>query len=131
MATETTLSPRDLLRAATLGAPRARTKELAEVNGVVVEVRRPSVGERYEILDFAKAEKGGAINMRRLHCAAIVRLVVVPDTDVRVYEDADMDGLLASEAGGWSDKLFEIAGKLMNVKSDDLAKNSEAPQSDN
>lgn len=122
---------RDALRAATVGAVRARTGEIVDLNGAQIEVRKPSVAERYEIIQNASKDNGKGVDLRKMHATALINLCYIPGTDERVFEDADMASLTDTEAGGWSDVLFEVAQKFINVKSSTLAKNSESPANAN
>lgn len=122
---------RDALRAATVGASRARAGEVVEVNGAQIEVRKPTVAERYEIITNAAKDGGKGVDLRKMHASALINLCYIPGTEDRVFEDADMKDLTDAEAGGWSDTLFEVAQKFLNVKASTLAKNSESPANDN
>lgn len=117
---------RQTLRAATLGSSvRPANKTIAvEVDGVkhTFEVRTPSIAERGQIMKAGGYNADGTIQsiegIFRAQCVAIIKLAVDPDSGERVFEDADIDDLLAQPAGGWVDRLGRVAIGMLNVQED-------------
>lgn len=119
---------RDLLRAATLGAAIHLKRRTVEIPQGTVEVLQPTVAQRRDILRGAGAKAGKTdVDPALLQARAVMALVVVPGTTEPVFEEGDLQGLLAQPCGGWFDELAEHALKMINVeKSGDALGNSEA-----
>lgn len=95
---------------------------------VVVEVRQPTVKDRSAITRAAKAQSGDAdkVDTGVLIAEAVIKLSFVPGTDERYFEDADRAALLEQPAGGFVDQVGQVALKLMNFGSDEVAEKNSA-----
>jgi hypothetical protein len=124
---------RDQLRAATVGQPVIRKRRTVTLPGGDVEVIQPTVAERRDIMKAAgvKPGKGEDVDMAKLMAHSVIALTVVPGTEERVYEVADLPGFYARPTGDWFDELAEAAMKMINVsKGDPEMGNSETTTSD-
>lgn len=84
---------RDELRAATLGAPSVQDKKLVEWGGKKFEVRRPTLKQTQSIQSLAK-KKNGEVDDALALVQGIIHCVYAPGTDERVFEQADVDGIV-------------------------------------
>lgn len=117
-------STRDLIRKATLGKPNTRASSTMDLNGVDVEIRQPTVGQRSRILTAAGGGTTGEIkDFSKLQIAAIMSCCYVPGTQEHVFEKADEKSLMDQPAGGWVDELAAEAVRLMNTEAEQDAKN--------
>lgn len=119
------MSLKDKIRSATLGATNAFRKEIVEVNGSQIEVRQLSIGERNRISAEARKNEDSTDPKRQFGIRALLCMCYEPGTDTRIYDETDLDVMLATPAGGWVDTLLDKCIRLLNV-GDDAAKNSEA-----
>jgi len=116
------MSLKDAIRTATLGAAKNFKSETVKVYGQDVIVRASTVGERarrlqrYGIGD----EKDGS-----KYLAQSIIDMCFDEAGNRVFEEADMEGLIAQPCGGWFDDLVAAVNRLNNI-SETAAKNSEA-----
>ncbi|GMV19029.1 MAG: hypothetical protein AMXMBFR56_72530 [Polyangiaceae bacterium] len=127
------------LRAATLGRQKSFVRKLVKITApdgteLEVEVRAPSVRSRGLIIRRAKAMGGDVDKLEPEHfqVEAVLQLCFVPGTDEHIFEEADREELLAQPAGGFVDKLAEVALPLLNVaeaEKKELEKNSEGTPS--
>lgn len=129
---------RNQLRAALLGAPRRFRSQLVKVateaGELEVEVRAPSVRSRGLILRRAKALSGDAekVEPEQLQVEAVLQCSFRPGSEERVFEEADREALLSQPAGGFVDRLAEVALPMLNVEEaerKELEKNSEGTPS--
>lgn len=111
------------VRARTVGAYKQFRKQLVDLgNGVVVEVRQPTIKARAAIFRAAKAMSRSAetLELADLQVEAVLRCTFVGDEPA--FEDADRDSLLGQPPGGWFDTLSEAALEMLNVDQQDLKK---------
>lgn len=124
------MSLRDAIRAATVGSAKDFKKEIVNVNGVDVEIRQLSVGERMEIgtLSRPKDDEETVDSRRAFGVLAILRMCYEPGTETRVYESGDADSILASPSRSWADTLMDHCIDMLNMKTtaEQVAKNSVA-----
>jgi hypothetical protein len=119
---------------------------LVEHNGVTLEVRQPTLGERNRVQQSSKVEldaediealadsgnkKKAKKKIRfdfdygRLQINAVIAYTYFPQTDVKVFNEVDVPTLESARAGGGIDKLLEAAMQMQNVKQEIIAKKSE------
>jgi len=126
------MSERDEARSALLGAARKRTCKVVEVDGRQVEVRKPTVKTRGEIVAAGKPDaKGVPSDFSAFQVEAVVKCCYVPGTDERLFNRADAELLLDTECDGMVDELSAAAIGLMGVDAEALKKTSATPPSDN
>ncbi len=120
---------KDQLRAATLGANRNFTREVVQIDGNVFEVVQPTIKQRASFREAAMSigtgedGKGKAtFNMGEFALQTVIGLTCIPGTDDRVFSQEDREAMELCPAGGWFDKLAEVAGKLCNISDDDVKK---------
>lgn len=107
---------------------KTRSDESVMFEGVAYFMLTPSVEMRGALLKRAGVGNDGDLEKVDL-TAAQVRSVLELTCDadgVRVFEDADVEVLLASPAGGIVDALGPAATKALYPPPKDVAKNSEA-----
>lgn len=113
---------RDKIRAATLGNKGQFKTEVVEVNGVSVAVKQPSVGEREDMFAAIDADAGSSAvdyaKMFKLMTWGVIKLTYVPDTNERVFDDADYDELMNQPTNDWVDQLGETVLEVLNVEAD-------------
>lgn len=128
---------RNRLRALTVGAAKTYKSELFEVEApdgkLTVEIRMPSVLEKQRIYDRA-TNKDGKVDFAKLEVLALVALVYVPLEDAdgkplpggtqRLFEDADVENLLAQPIGGWSQELSAKTFAMLRSTADAVGKGS-------
>ena len=110
------MSKRNDLRAIALGSKEFK-KEIVEYGGVEFEVRQPSQGGRREVFKKAK-DAEGVVDGFEFMLWSVIFNTFSPDTNERVFEDADYKTISNQPAGGLIDKLGEVAGKLMGTEDD-------------
>lgn len=115
-------SVRDQIRKATLGNKGQFKTEIVKVNDVSVAVKQPSVGEREDIFAAIDADPdSNAVDyakMFKLMVWGVIKLTYVPDTNERVFDDEDYEGLLSQPTNDWVDQLGETVLNVMNVEND-------------
>jgi hypothetical protein len=111
-------------RARTVGALKQFKKVQVDLgDGVVVEVRQPSIKARAAIFKAAKALGGkDALEPAQLQVEAVMLCTFLED-GAPAFEPSDRDALFEQPAGGWFDKLAEAALELINVDQKELEKN--------
>lgn len=117
-------STRDKIRSATLGSPVKRKSAEIEINGVVIELRQLTIGERQAV-----ARETVNKTMFDYVIAGILAMAYVPGTEERAFETTDIPVMLEQAPGGWFDTLYDEAQKMMNAKGE-TEKNSEATQAE-
>lgn len=116
------MSPRDKIRAKTIGLPKTFAREKVTWNGVEVEVKQPSMGERNELKEFLEGD-GDDINLNNFMIICAIRFTMVPGTDERVFEDSDYKEILEHPTGSFIDTFGPVALRLLNVSVEDAEKN--------
>lgn len=111
------MSTRKSIRDALLGKAPEFKKEVAEYNGVKVEIRQPTMKSRREIMNRAQDEKGKT-DLFEFLVWAVIENTYVEGSDEKVFEDTDYESLMSRPAGGFMDKFGEVAASLMNVEED-------------
>ncbi len=118
---------KERLREITVGSDPDLKSEIVEYNGEKFEVRQPTVATRSEILSKSGMSvtdaKGNEVNFGNAQIAAVIFCTYVPGTDDRVFEEEDVPMLRQQPAGSFVDKLSRVAMRLMNVDSEEEAKN--------
>ena len=117
----------DKLRSITLGSSAKFKSEIVKIGDTKFEIRQPSIRQRNDIrkasMSVDEDESGNSkanFDFNTFSMLAIIELTVDPETKALVFSDADRDLIEAQPAGGWVDKLGEVAQKLCNVKEEDL-----------
>lgn len=118
---------RDEIRQRTLGRAHRVPSRLVDVDGVAIEVRRPSIRQRSQILRRGKALGGAQVALDRMdpgefQVTGLIECCFVPGTDERVFSEADREALLGSPAGAY-DGLTNALMELMSVDEEELAEN--------
>lgn len=128
---------KEALRNAALSRPQFIRQTVVH-EGNTYEVRQPSVALRGEIMKAArtqmvKGKKGedveidaSSMDLSRMQAMTVICCTFLPGTDERLFDEADIDALLAMPAGGLFDKLSDMGQKLMAKKAEEAAKNSES-----
>ena len=115
---------RTTFRAKTVGAQKQFRKQQVDIgDGMVVEVRQPSIKARAAIFKAAKAMSGDAasLELAELQVEAVLRCTYVGDE--LAFEPGDRESLLEQPAGGWFDTLSQAALDMLNVDEKELRKN--------
>jgi len=98
---------RDLIRSAMFSIkPRSTIVELA--SGVKVEVRQPTIGDLVEDPDRVNGRREASARM-------IIRYCFVPGTEEKVFDDADIESLLAVPFGNEWVKLQKAIEGLIDL----------------
>jgi hypothetical protein len=122
---------RDKIRGLTVGRKKQFKRETVDLgDGVIVEVKQPSVKERSKLVQEAHeqgkliAGKEQGFDPAVFQVLCIIQLTYEPGTDTRVYERADFDSMMENptESEGWLDKIGEVAMKMVNVKKEEVKK---------
>ena len=113
----------DKLRAATIGAKKNFKSETVEFNGLMFEIRQPSIRARAELTKQCTGSDG-QINMFDFLVWLVIELTYEPNTDKKVFAAEDYDTLVESETGGFVDAFSEVAASLVNVDMEDKKKTS-------
>ncbi len=128
-------SLRDKLRKKALVDRKPRAAEIVNYDGEEFEVRQPSVGMRSNIIlgagaKVAKSEEElmEGLDTGKIQILSVIHCTYVPGTDEKVFELGDYAMLEDDAPGGLVDTLSAVAMKLINVKPETDAKNSESPQ---
>lgn len=107
-------SARDKLRAQTLGAKATFVSKVVEYKGGKYELRQPSLAARRDI--FARCgNSDGSIDMMTSLVWMVIYCTYVPDTDEKVYDESDFDGLMAKPTGSFVDTFGEMISALLNA----------------
>jgi hypothetical protein len=122
---EKVISLRDKLRAKTVGAKKEFRQEEVLFDGETFIVKQPSVLQRGQILQKSKAQVGDAekLDTAQLFAWATIHCVYTPDGE-QVFDEKDYESLVNQPAGGFVDTFGAAAMKLMNVDTEQIAKNS-------
>lgn len=104
---------RNELRAATLGAPTPGESKLIKIGDREFEVRQPTLAVRDRILQGCKDADGNTL-LGKMSTLAAINCTFLPGTQVRVFDDADLDAMLNTRAGSsFVDTLGAAAVQLM------------------
>ena len=116
------LKLKDVLRKATVGSNKVFKKSVMDFDGNSVEFRSVTVRDRDNIRNKA-TDKDGNIQMAAFQIWAIIFMTYVPESDERVFEEADFESLMSQPAGSFVDKFAEEALKLLGT-GDEAGKSS-------
>lgn len=102
---------------------RAAPKKIVEFEGQKFEIRKPTYRDRADILRLSKVTSGDAekIDLALLQAQALVRCAFHPESGERVFDDADVDVILAKPAGEL-DILTDAAVEMLSVDKGALGK---------
>ena len=96
---------------------KVKSVDVELFNGVVVELKQPTIGE---VSKLARANKGETD-------LAIVNLLVqycfVPGTKTKVFEPGDEDRILTMPSGPWLERLTKAIQELSGVDVEEATKN--------
>jgi len=106
---------RDRIRQATLGSKGQFQTETVEINGVNIQVKQPSVGERDELFDDIRDENGNLDHVKILTWG-VIRLAHDPESGERVFDDSDYDAMMEHPTNSWVDTLGEAVLRVLNVE---------------
>lgn len=116
---EDTKSLRDSIRSKVFSGCKNFTREKVLVNGMELEVKKPSVREAHDIkrlLDTKKMEEAVA--------HSIIMLTYVPGTEERVFEAGDLEMFTTSAFDAPWKPLEEAIAKVMQVDREALGNDS-------
>lgn len=120
---------RDSLRAHALKS-RKPNKQIVQYDGNEYEIRQPTVGDRTSMLRRCMIGEGSSQSIDPLLTLvwATIYCTYVPGTDIKVFEEADFDGLCNGTAGNSiCDVLGEKILPLVNLQSNEVMEgNSDA-----
>lgn len=114
---------RNQFRAATLGKAGKKRSVIIEVQGLKVEVRRPSIAKRTAILKAGGSDPKN-IDWGKLQIEALLQCVFIPGTEEHAFERAD-EAVLADADPEDFDEAYQVAMKLLSVDREAIEKNSE------
>lgn len=106
------MSTRDAIRSATVGAKSDFKSEIVEWGDVKVEVRQMSIQERFELYKATMDDDDDKVDTLKWLIMLVVINTYVPGTNERVYEDTDFDLLVKQPTDGFIDKLADVAKEL-------------------
>lgn len=133
---EKVVSLKDKLRAKTVGAKKEFRQEEVLFNGETFIVKQPNVAQRAYILSKSKVQSAmgkddpDKMDIGELMVWATIHCTYTPDNE-KVFDESDYESLISQPAGGFVDVFGGTATRLMNVDSEETAKNSEATPNDN
>ena len=117
------MSIRDEIRAKVFSSASAQRKSyVLPFFGTEIELRQATVGEITQMIEEGST---GKISLPLY----LIRHAYVPDTEEKVFETADLDGLMALPFNSDMSALSDIIVKLSNVQISDAEKNSDATTS--
>lgn len=109
-AVDTNVNPRDALRSKILGAKQERVS--ITLFGAEIEILQPSVG------DVVKQAESSPQSM-------VVQLLLnnayVPGTKIKVFDEADLDGLLNRPFGTEMRRVSQLMNQLMGIEVEGVA----------
>jgi len=114
------------LRSITVGAKVEHRTETVELQGLEFEVRSPTVGARSQILESSrKTDAQGEISFDfgLFRILAVVHLTHDPTSGDKVFSTTDIPVMLEAPTGSYVDVLGAVAEALINVDTEDTAKN--------
>lgn len=131
-------SVRNLIRQRTIGAAKVFRRQECTLTlpaptaddpdataEVVVELMQPSVADRARLIEGAGLDAdGNPKDVAKLQAHAIVTCTVIPGTEQRVFDLADVEGVIGQPTGGWADQLWASIQKILNVSTKAAKKNS-------
>ncbi len=112
-------STRDTLRANIFGAKnKLRKSKIIDLFGTDIEIRQPTVGEISALAKQASADEG-SVGL----ALALIAYAYVPDTNEKIFEDTDKDGILSFPADRWVDDLNKAIAEMTGVDLEEARKN--------
>ncbi len=115
-------SPRDAIRAQTVGSSKVFRSRKVVYNGIEIEIREPSVEGWGEII--AHAHKGdNELSFQEFLIWSVIYCAHVPGTEERVYDAADYDSLKTQPKSGFVGEFSDIANELMALDTEKVSKN--------
>jgi hypothetical protein len=116
---------RDKLRSLALGdKAKDLRKTVVTWEGVEYEVRQPTVAAHSRAIKAAGLSANpdtGEMrieNVGRMQASLAIACTYTPGTDERVFEDADLEAIMGSPAGGFLASLGQVAQSLMKEAED-------------
>jgi hypothetical protein len=106
------MSKRDALRSKTVGAKKNFRTQIVTVDGEPVEVRQLSVRDRLDV--YNRSTKNGQLDPLQFQIWSVIATCYVPETNEKLFEDADYDSLMDQPTGGFVDTLSEAAVNMLN-----------------
>tara|TARA_R100001230_G_C5639275_1_gene145678 strand:- start:215 stop:667 length:453 start_codon:yes stop_codon:yes gene_type:complete len=122
----------DDTRAALLNGYVRRTKLITTENGVMIELREPTVGQRARML------KAGGITSTNtdiseigaMQVAAVIECCYHPGTGKALFNHTDVEVLQGLPTQSWFDEVATAAMGMMSTEPDEAGKPSEETESD-
>jgi hypothetical protein len=114
---------RDKIRSIALGSKKNFKTKTVKFNGVEIEVKQLTLGERSEYTMSCIDNKTQQADVLKLQVYAIIKSCYVPNTDTKIFEDTDYEMLCNDVTGGLADQLWNAIQELSNITLDDAKKN--------
>ena len=122
---------RDSIRSKLLATKPRKTKIYTTSDGVDIEIRQPTVGQRGRMLKAAgiTATNTELKDIVAMQVAAIVECVYVPGGE-KLFDWNDEQVLADLPTSSWFDEVANLAMETMNVEGPAAGKHSQKTQSD-
>ena len=122
---------RDSIRSKLLASKPRKTKIYTTEDGIDIEIRQPTVGQRGRMLKAAgiSASQTDIKDIVAMQVAAIVECTYVPGGE-RLFDWNDEEVLAGLPTNSWFDEVANMAMETMNVEGPAAGKPSEKTQSD-
>jgi len=99
---------RDEIRARIFSSDVFKREEI-EAFGITIEIRQTTLGRVLELQAKLETDRTKAIGL------SFLEFCYVPGTDERLFDEADLDGILALPFGEDFQKVQDVINKLMGV----------------
>tara|TARA_Y100001963_G_scaffold97272_1_gene133844 strand:- start:787 stop:1221 length:435 start_codon:yes stop_codon:yes gene_type:complete len=122
---------RDSIRSKLLATKPRKTKIYTTDEGVDIEIRQPTVGQRGRMLKAAgiTATNTEIQNITSMQVAAIVECTYVPGGE-QLFDWNDEETLASLPTSSWFDEVANLAMETMNVEGPAAGKRSQKTKSD-
>lgn len=122
---------RDDIRAKLLRSRTRNSKTYVTEDGIEIEIRQPTVGQRGRMLKAAGVGTGGTDiqDITAMQVAAVVECAYVPGGE-NLFSWEDEEVLRELPTSSWFDEVATIAMEVMNVEAPEAGKPSSETKSD-
>lgn len=107
------MATRDEIRSKVFSADTFK-RETVEAFGTIIEIRQTTLGRVLELQGKLSQDRKGAIAL------AFVEFCHVPETNERLFDEADLDGILSLPFGEDFQRVQDVINKLMGVTEKDI-----------
>ena len=123
---------KDSVRAALFRSKKRKSRLVTIEDGIDIEVREPTIGNRNRILKAAgiSAQNQEVDDIGAMQLAAVVECCFMPGTDEKVFSWDDEAVIHNMPANSWFDELSTTAVELMNKDPQEAGKSSSKTQQD-